>query len=50
MENSHTDLFETLNGNAITIIEGNTCSIMNITEMMVLLLLDINRLLEMEIH
>ena len=45
MENSHTDLFETLNGNAITIIERNTCSIMNIAEMMVFLLLDINRFL-----
>jgi hypothetical protein len=44
------DLFETLNGNANTSIEGNSYNIMNITEMMVLLLLDINRLLEMEIH
>ena len=45
---SHTDLFETVNGNAITSIEGNIGSIMNITKMLVLLLVDINGLLAME--
>jgi hypothetical protein len=45
---SHMDLFKIANGNAITSIEVNTDSIMNITKMMVLLLVDINGLLEMK--